>query len=269
MKNLFNNVREQVPLVHCITNYVTVNDCANVLLACGASPIMADEADEVAEITTLCRALVLNIGTLNTRTVQAMRLAGQTAGQLGHPVLLDPVGAGASRLRTATAMELLENLNITVLRGNISEIKAVATGNGATQGVDAAPEDEVTEANLPQTLAFVRTLARRTHTIVAVSGAIDVLADADRVASVRNGHPLMPKVTGSGCMLSALVGAFLAANPVRPFDATLAAFCAMGVCGERAAKTASGNASFRSGMLDAMSQLDGETLEREAKYVLH
>ena len=151
-KMIFENVRNSCPLIHNITNYVTVNDCANIVLACGASPIMADDKDEVAEITTICSGLNINIGTLNSRTIDSMLIAGKKANELGHPVVLDPVGAGASKLRTDTAMKLLEEVKFTVIRGNISEIKTLASGNGSTKGVDADVADKVTEENLEEVI---------------------------------------------------------------------------------------------------------------------
>ena len=160
LKEMLNHVREKCPLIHNITNYVTVNDCANILLACGGSPIMADDAEEAEEITAICGGLNINIGTLNQRTIPAMHLAGKKANELGHPVVLDPVGAGASKLRTNTAKALLEDIHFTVLRGNISEIKTLALGTGGAKGVDADIADKVTKENLPQTVAFAKKFAR-------------------------------------------------------------------------------------------------------------
>ena len=151
-KDIFENVRKNRPLIHNVTNYVTVNDCANILLACGASPIMADEKEEVAEITSICAGLVVNIGTLNSRTIASMRIAGKRANELNRPVVLDPVGAGASKLRTETATSLLEEIKFAVIRGNISEIKTLALGVGTTKGVDADVADKVTEENLDETI---------------------------------------------------------------------------------------------------------------------
>ena len=150
------NVRRTTPLVHNITNYVTVNDVANILLACGASPIMSDEPEDVEDITSICGGLNINIGTLNSRTITSMLLAGKKANQLGHPVVLDPVGAGASRLRTDTAFRLLKDVKFTVIRGNISEIKTLASGAGTTKGVDADVADKVTEENLDAAVAFAK-----------------------------------------------------------------------------------------------------------------
>ena len=212
-RNLFANVRAKSPLVHNITNYVTVNDCANIVLACGASPIMADDAAEVEDITSLCAGLNLNIGTLNSRTIPSMLLAGHTANRLGHPVVLDPVGAGASHLRTETALRLLREVKFTVIRGNISEIRTLAAGSGTTKGVDADTADKVTDETLDKTVAFAKAFAARTGAVVAVTGAIDIVADGERAFCIRNGHPMMSAVTGTGCQLSALTAAFCAANP--------------------------------------------------------
>ena len=160
LKTAFENLRSRSPLIHNITNYVTVNDCANMVLACGASPIMADDAAEVEEITAICGGLNINIGTLNSRTVTSMLLAGKKANQLGHPVVLDPVGAGASRLRTDTAFRLLREVQFTVIRGNISEIKTLASGAGTTKGVDADVADKVTEENSGQRRSLCQGLCR-------------------------------------------------------------------------------------------------------------
>ena len=271
---LLDNVRRRRPLIHCITNYVTANDCANILLACGGSPIMADDPGEVEEITALCGGLNLNIGTLNTRTVPAMLAAGKKANELGHPVVLDPVGAGASALRTDTALRLLEQIRFSVIRGNISEIKALALGRGfttgaSTQGVDADAGDAVRSETLAEAVRFARGFAKKTGAVVAVTGAIDIVAGADRAWCIFNGHPMMSAVTGTGCQLSALTAAFAAANPDRVPEAAAAAVCAMGVCGELAHRRLSerdGNASYRNYIIDAAYRLDGDTLDKMAKY---
>ena len=216
------NVRTQVPLVHNITNYVTVNDVANVLLACGGSPIMADEAEEVEDITSICGGLNINIGTLNKRTIAGMLLAGKRAKELGHPVLLDPVGAGASTLRTNTAIELMENLHPTVIRGNISEIKTLASGSGTTKGVDADVADAVTEETLDQAVAFVKEFAKQSSSIVAITGAIDLVSDGETCYVIRNGRPEMGKITGTGCQLSGVMTAYITANPDDQLEAAAA-----------------------------------------------
>lgn len=261
------NVRATCPLVHCITNYVTVNDCANVLLGCGGSPIMSDEPDDVAEITSICGGLVLNIGTLNQRSIAGMRAAGARAAELGHPIVVDPVGAGASSLRTRTACELIDTLPVTVVRGNMSEVKAVAGAASATRGVDVNPDDAVTETNLAQSAGFARELAARLDSVVAITGAIDIVADAERAVAIRNGVPMMGKITGAGCMLSAITGAYVTANPSDALTATVAAIAGEGLAGQVAARRMGeldGNGSFRTYLLDAICAMSAEQLEAGA-----
>ncbi len=264
-ETILESVRAKTPLVHCITNYVTVNDCANILLACGASPIMADDYGEAEEITSICSALDINIGTLNQRTITSMLLAGKKANQLSHPVVLDPVGAGASTLRTNTAAQLLENIRFSVIRGNISEIKAIAQGSGTTKGVDADVNDAVTEENLGKAVSFAKELSKRAGGVIAITGAIDIVADAEKAYIIRNGDRLMSKITGTGCMLTAVISAFCGANPKNILDATAAAVSAMGLCGEiareRLLKTEGGGTStYRAYLIDAMSNLNAEIL---------
>ena len=262
-------VRRRRPLIHSITNYVTANDCANMLLACGGSPIMADDPEEAAEITALCSGLNINIGTLNQRTIPAMLAAGKRANALGHPVVLDPVGAGASRLRTDTALRLMREVRFTVIRGNVSEIRTLAFGSGTTKGVDADLADRVTEENLDSTVAFAKQFARRTGAVAAITGAIDIVADGERAFCIRSGHPMMRDVTGAGCQLSALTAAFAAANPASPLEAAAAAVCAMGLCGELAHRRLTGqdgNASYRNYIIDAMYRLTPAALKEGARY---
>ena len=206
-------VRNNTPLVHNITNYVTVNDVANVLLACGGSPIMSDEPEDVEDITSICQGLNINIGTLNKRTIESMFIAGKRANKLGHMVLLDPVGAGASTLRTNTAVELMKKIKFNAIRGNISEIKTLAYGSGTTKGVDADVADAVTEENLENSIKFIKEFAKKSETIIAITGAIDLVSDGKRCFVIRNGRPEMGKITGTGCQLSGMMTAFLVANP--------------------------------------------------------
>lgn len=269
LQEMLENVRKNCPLIHNITNYVTVNDCANILLACGGSPIMADDAEEAEEITSICGGLNINIGTLNQRTIPAMYLAGKKANALGHPVVLDPVGAGASALRTKTAKELIENIQFTVIRGNISEIKALALGTGGAKGVDADVADKVTKETLPQTVAFAKAFAIKTGAVIAITGAIDIVTDGEQAYCIYNGHPMMSSITGTGCQLSALTAAYVTANPTTPLEAAAAAVCAMGICGEKAYTRLTeqdGNSSYRNYIIDAIFRLTGEELQRWAKY---
>ena len=262
-------VRERRPLIHCITNYVTANDVANLLLACGASPIMADEPEEVEEITARCAGLCLNLGTPSRRTIPSLMRAGVKAGELGRPVVLDPVGVGASALRLRTAQELMARVTFTVLRGNVSELRALAGGQEHTRGVDAGGADAVTEAELERGVAFAKGTARRTGTVVAVTGAIDLVSDGEQCVVIRNGRPEMGLVTGTGCQLSALTAAYLAASPEHPLEAAAAAVCAMGVAGELAWARMSpqdGNATYRDRIIDAVCRMDGAALEKGANY---
>lgn len=269
LKEMLENVRKNCPLIHNITNYVTVNDCANMVIACGASPIMADEPEEVEELTTLCSGLNINIGTLNSRTILAMLLAGKQANKVKHPVVLDPVGAGASRLRTKTAMQLLEKVRFSVIRGNISEIKTLALGSGTTKGVDADVADKVTEENLDDVIAFAKVFAEKIGAVIVITGAIDIVADNHTAYCIRNGHPMMSSVTGTGCQLSALTAAFTAANPDHPLEAAAAAAAVMGYAGEVAhgrLTAMDGNASYRNYIIDAVYHMTPEMLERGANY---
>jgi len=213
LESYLDNVRENAPLVHNITNYVTANDVANAILAVGASPIMSDEPEEVADITRICDGLNINIGTLHKQSIRAMHLAGKRAMELGHAMLLDPVGAGASKLRTETAAALMEELHFTAIRGNISEIKALCLGSTTTKGVDADAADAVTEANLADMIEFAKSCAQSCGSVIAITGAIDLVADADACYVIRNGRKEMSSITGTGCQLSGVMTAFLAANP--------------------------------------------------------
>ncbi|MGI6424617.1 MAG: hydroxyethylthiazole kinase [Tepidanaerobacteraceae bacterium] len=264
-ENILKNVHEKTPLIHCITNYVTVNDVANALLACGASPIMADDENDAVEITAICDALVINIGTLNERTIATMLKTGKKANELFHPVVLDPVGAGASSLRTDTTFKLLEEVKFAVIRGNISEIKTVSRGKGTTKGVDADVSDAVTEKNLDETIFFAKELSAKTKAIIAITGAIDIVTDSNKAYIIRNGHQMMSKFSGTGCMLTAIIAAYCAANPANLLDATAAAVCAMGLSGELAyyklEKYDGGTSSYRTYLIDAISKLDAKVFE--------
>ena len=266
--NCIDNVRKNVPLVHNITNYVTVNDVANVLLACGGSPIMSDEPDDVEDITTICGGLNINIGTLNKSSIEGMYLAGKRANELGHVVLLDPVGAGASALRTNTAVGLMDKIKFNVIRGNISEIKTLALGSGTTKGVDADVADAVTDESLESAVKFAKDLAAKTGSIIAITGAIDLVADADRCYVIRNGRPEMGRITGTGCQLSGMMTAFLVANPDNQLEAAAAAVCTMGLAGEigwSRMQDGDGNSTYRNRIIDAIFNMDGKTLDEGAK----
>lgn len=266
---ILSNVREKSPLVHNITNYVTVNDVANIILACGASPIMSDDESEVEEITSICGGLNINIGTLNKNTIPSMFLAGKKANSLGHKILLDPVGAGASKLRTETAVKLMSEVKFDVIRGNISEIKTLALGNGTTKGVDADVSDAVSDANLEKSIEFVKKFAASAKCVAAVTGAIDLVSDGKKCYVIRNGKPEMGKITGTGCQLSGMMTAFISANPENILDAAAAAVCAMGLAGEIGwsnMQRGEGNSTYRNRIIDAIFNMDGAQLDSGAKF---
>ena len=269
LSDCLQKVRASVPLVHNITNYVTVNDVANVLLACGGSPIMTDEPADVEDITSICGGLNINIGTLNQRSIEAMFLAGHKANELGHVVLLDPVGAGASALRTNTAVKLMNELKLDAVRGNISEIKTLALGSGTTKGVDADAADAVTEDNLSSMITFVKKLAEKSGSIIIITGAIDLVSDGSTCYVIRNGRPEMGKVTGTGCQLSAVITAYMTADPDNKLEAAAAAVCVMGLAGEIAythLQDGEGNASYCRRIIDAVYNMDEKTLQEGAEY---
>ena len=230
---------------------------------------MSDEPADVEDITSICGGLNINIGTLNKSSIEAMHKAGKKAQELGHVLLLDPVGAGASALRTDTAVSLMDELRFTAIRGNISEIKTLASGSGTTKGVDADVADAVTEDTLDSSAAFAKKLAAKTGAVIAVTGAIDLVADADRCFVIRNGRPEMGRITGTGCQLSGMMTAFLAANPDAKLEAAAAAVCAMGLAGEigwSRMQKGDGNSTYRNRILDAIYNMDAKTLEEGAKY---
>lgn len=268
-EKIMKNLKEKKPLVHNITNYVTVNDCANILLSIGASPIMADDINEVEEITGICNALVINIGTLNERTIASMIKAGKRATLLGRPVILDPVGAGASSLRTFTARQLLDEAGVSVIRGNISEIKAILGGTGTTRGVDADENDLSGRNALESAIAAAEKLAAERGCAVIATGKTDVVATGSKTYLIGNGHRFMSRITGTGCMLSAMVGALCAANPADIPEACVCTVAAMGIAGEMAYRETEGNslgtASFRTLLIDYCGKIDSEVLERDSK----
>lgn len=294
------NVRRKKPLIHSITNYVTVHDVANAVLACGGSPVMADEPEEVAEITGISDGLCINTGTLNKMTIEAMMRAGRAAGKLGHTIVLDPVGAGASGLRTETAVTLMRELKLSAVRGNASEIRTLAegigkseesgkkeeskvinvrnaetgetwkiSGGGKTKGVEVSTADAVTEENLESYIAFVKRFSLENDVITIISGAIDLVSDGRSCYVIRNGRSEMSHVTGTGCQLSAVLTAFLAANPENQIEAAAAAVCTMGIAGEIAAgnmKPGDGNSTYGNRIIDAIFNMKPDDLRKEAKY---
>jgi hydroxyethylthiazole kinase len=251
-------LRERKPLVHQITNYVVMNETANATLALGALPVMAHAAEEVEEMVRLASALVLNIGTLSEHWVEAMLLAGGAANARGIPIVLDPVGAGATDYRTRTARRILDLVDVTVVRGNVGEIATLVGMSAEVRGVES-----IGGGGDPAELA--REAGRRLGVIASVTGPVDHVSDGGRVLRVANGHELLGAVTGTGCMSSALTGCFLAAKPDEPVEAAAEALAAFGLAGEDAAAHAAGPGSFHVALYDALWNLDPATLDARAR----
>jgi hydroxyethylthiazole kinase len=251
-------LRDRKPLVHQITNYVVMNETANATLALGALPVMAHAREEVEEMAGLAAALVLNIGTLSPHWVEAMLAAGKAANAAAIPVVLDPVGAGATRYRTETAKRLLADIDVTVLRGNQGEIATLVGVAAEVRGVES-----IGAGDEPAELA--RLAAQQLGVVASVTGVVDHVSDGERSFAVTNGHELLASVTGTGCMSSALTGCFLAAKPEAPVEAAAEALAAFGVAGEDAARDAKGPGSFHVNLYDALAALDPDTLDARAK----
>ena len=247
-------IRERKPLVHQITNYVVMNETANATLALGALPVMAHAREEVDEMVALAGALVLNIGTLSPHWVDAMLAAGKEANAKGVPVVLDPVGAGATRYRTETAKLLLSEVDVAVVRGNQGEVATLVGVAAEVRGVES-----IGVAGEPAELA--RAAARTLGVVASVTGPVDHVSDGEQVLAVANGHELLASVTGTGCMSSAMTGCFLAAKPGAPLEAAAEALAAFGVAAEDAARAAQGPGSFHMRLYDALASLDPATLD--------
>jgi hydroxyethylthiazole kinase len=251
-------LRERKPLVHQITNYVVMNETANATLALGALPVMAHAREEVEEMVALASALVLNIGTLSEQWIEAMLLAGRAAGARGIPVVLDPVGAGATGYRTDTARRILDEVRVTVLRGNAGEVATLVGAEAEVRGVESiAAGIEAPE--------LARQAASRLGLVASVTGPVDHVSDGERVFAVANGHPLLAAVTGTGCISSALTGCFLAAKPDEPLEAAAEALAALGVAAEDAAAGAEGPGTFHARLYDALAALDPDTLDGRSR----
>jgi len=250
-------IRQGKPLVHNLTNYVVMNFTANALLAMGASPVMAHAEEEVEEMVSLADSLVLNIGTLSSPWIRAMLKAGRRASELGKPVILDPVGSGATSLRTRTAREIINQTRVSAIRGNASEVLSLRESGAGARGVDSTHQvEDAADAAVA--------LASELDTTLAITGPIDLVTDGSRIVRVMNGHPLMGKVTGTGCTATAVAGAFLAVDP-DPVDALVSALGFLGLAGEMAASRASAPGSFMIALIDALYTITPPELAAEIK----
>ncbi len=261
------------PLTQCITNFVTVNDCANAILALGGSPIMADDPQEVEEIVNIANALVINIGTVRKEQIEAMKLSSAQANKTNTPITIDPVGVGISKVRNDTTLDLIENYDVAAIRGNITEIKTISKliniidDTNTAKGVDVCDDDVITEENLKLNGEIIAKTAEKLNTVILASGPIDILSDGKTTIAIYGGDEMMPLITGSGCMLSSLVGS--CAGAVDPFNGTLLAILAMNKAGEKARAKVDennlGTGSFRTFLIDALYQTDAEELVNESK----
>lgn len=275
MNEIINNIcdcviklRKESPLVHCITNTVTVNDCANAVLAIGASPIMANEPLEAEEMVTIVNSLLINIGTLNQKQIEAMKIAAETADKLGKSYVLDPVGIGVSNIRNQTSLDLIKS-NPTIIRGNLSEIKTLANLIGILEecsqakGVDVAEGDVLDNDTLESNAIIVKNIAEKLNTTIAVSGPIDIISDGKEIYAIENGHRMMSQITGSGCMLGCILAAYNAI--ATPLTAAITATAVLGISGEIAAQTTiinkKGTGTFRSEMINELSKIDDQTVQ--------
>ena len=274
-ENAVKNVKENAPLTFCITNFVTVTDCANAALAIGASPIMSNGAEEGGEIVNIASALVINIGTLSKSQNELMRNSANQAKEIGKPIIFDPVGAGVSGLRNDMTKEIVENYPLALVRGNMSEIKAITqlinldlneTKDAAGKGVDVAESDIISKDTLGANALIVKELAKELNTVVIASGPIDIISNGEKTFGLDNGDEMMPLITGSGCMLTTIIGSYVGAN-----DALIGGITActlMTVAGENAAdyvrENNLGTGSFRTLLIDNLYKLTAEDLVERA-----
>lgn len=269
-------IKAKNPLTHCITNSVTINDCANAVLAIGGSPFMAEDAEELEEVVTIADALVINIGKLSKEQIKSMNVSAKVANETGTPIVLDPVGVGVTELRNETTLNLIENYQMTAIRGNISEIKAIAklTGvideNNTAKGVDVNADDIITEENLAANGEIIKELAKKLNTTVLASGPIDILSDGETTIAIDNGDDMMPLITGSGCMLSSIVGSCVGGST--PLEGILVAILAMNLAGEKARAKVDekdeGTGSFRTYLIDYLYKTNAESLVEESNIMI-
>lgn len=262
--DILKDTKEKNPLIHQITNYVTVNDCANVTLAIGASPVMADEIDEVEDFVDIASSLLLNIGTINKRVKKSIKKASSKAKSINTPVILDPVGVGASKIRTSIVKELLKESKVDVLRGNISEIKSILKISSNTKGVDASKDDFDSIENL----SFIaKKLSKKYKNIVAITGEVDIISDGKRAVAIKNGDDLLPKITGTGCMCSSLIASFCGTSNDKLFEATVLGILVMGIAGEIASINANKKnlGTFHKELFNVIGNFNEEILRSMAK----
>lgn len=253
---LLNKVIEENPLVHCLTNYVTVNDCANILLALGASPTMSNYIEEVEEVVSKSSALVINIGTLSKDMLESMIIAGKRANEIGVPIVFDPVGVGSSTFRRESAFKILDSVNISVIRGNMAELKNLCGMQGKAKGVDSIEKES------EKSIEIVLELAKSLNTVIAITGDKDYISDGKKVITISNGNKMMSKITGAGCMATAIIGAYLGVTEDY-FLAAISGILTMGIAGDKALellRKEEGSSSFRTKLIDSIYNLKSEDI---------
>lgn len=256
------NLREEKPLVHCITNYITANDCANIILAIGGSPTMADAIEDVDDLACQASSLVLNIGSINYELIDTMIEAGRAANRNGIPVVLDPVGAHSTSFRKSVVLKLLKKIKVSAIRGNLAEIKTLCGMKSISSGVDSVEEE-----NDEETKQIIKTLAKKYKTVVAISGATDYVSDGERLVSITNGNKMMTRITGTGCMSTALIGTYLGSYDDY-FIGTVAAVTTMGIIGEIALdrlNEGEGSGTYRVKMIDAVYNLKASQIQERGQ----
>ena len=257
------SIREQVkadkPLIHCITNHISINDCANVVLAVGAKPIMAEHPGETAEITAMAQALAVNLGNINDARMASMLLSGKTAREKGIPAIIDIVGVACSKMRLAFAERFIATCRPQVIKGNMSEMKALMGVASGAKGIDAGERDAVTTAHADEEIALLKKLAQKNGAVIVASGPVDIITDGTDTCLIENGCEMLAMLTGTGCMLNVLTAAFLAGSDGRAMTAAVLATAMMGICGELA-ENERGTGTFHVLLLDALYSLTEETL---------
>lgn len=271
-----NQIRERNPLTHCITNSVTINDCANAVLAIGGSPFMAEDSEELEEVVRIADALVINIGKLSVEQINSMNISAEAANKTNTPIVLDPVGVGVTELRNRTTLNLINNYKMAAIRGNISEIKAIAKligvidENNTAKGVDVNIDDIITKENLSANGKIIKELANKLDTTILASGPIDILSDGKTTIAIDNGDDMMPLITGSGCMLSSIVGSCIGGSA--PLEGSLVAILAMNLAGEKARAKVDekdeGTGSFRTYLIDYLYKTNAESLANESNIMI-
>ncbi len=264
-KQIYDNMQNQTPIIHTITNYVTVNDCANVILATGGSPIMADEIDEIEDVLKFSSALVINVGTLNKRVVESMVLAGKVANRLNIPVILDPVGVGATNFRNDVVKKLLNEIKFDVIKGNVSELKFLTSNIVSSSGVDVAEKDVIDENNIEGNIKLFNKLAIDTGAVIVATGVIDIVTSKEKTYVIKNGSSFMSRITGAGCMLGCVLACYVATNKENIAEAVAFGVSSYGVSGEKAEKLCKGNSSFKMELIDYISNSKYQELKEGMK----